>query len=92
MEIAKSWKECFSNWPKKVPRRGVLTTLFDEQIPFKDFFTSESLLMIERTTPDRFGTSKVLIPYETIAVLKIIDQVPAKHFQALGFEEKKTKS
>lgn len=91
MDTAQKWRECFTNWPEKIGRRGVLVTSLGEQIPFNEFMTSESLLLIERTTPDTVGTRKLLVPYETIALLKIIDVVGTEQFFPLGFEGKSPK-
>ena len=86
MDTAQKWKECFTNWPEKIGRRGVLVTSLGEQIPFNEFMTSDSLLLIDRTLPDTVGTRKLLIPYESIALLKIIDIVDREQFLPLGFE------
>jgi len=83
-DAAEVWHKCFSHWPADVPRRGVLVTVF-EQIPFESFSTSDDLLLIERRAPDSLGARTVLVAYQYIQAVKIVDVVKAKTFQALGF-------
>jgi hypothetical protein len=85
METAQIWKSCFAEWPDELPRRGVLVTLLNEQIPFTTFCTSPSMLLLERNNPDTVGTRKLLIPYAQIGMVKITDVVRAKEFMPLGF-------
>jgi hypothetical protein len=94
MDIAQIWKSCFENWPEELPRRGVLVTGTNEQIPFITFLSSPDMLLIERTTPDTVGTRRALIPYGNIFMIKITDVVKEKDFSPLGFgasPAKKTK-
>jgi hypothetical protein len=84
-EVADSWRECFTHWPPEVERRGVLVTSFDEQIPFDNFATSDDILLVERRAPDTVGARMVLVTYQSIQALKIVDVVKAKAFQSLGF-------
>lgn len=85
MDAAQSWRRCFAAWPDTVPRRGVLVTSFGEQILFESFATSEDLLLVERRSPDTVGARTVLVAFEHILALKIVDVVKAKSFQAMGF-------
>ncbi len=84
-DAAEIWRHCFQNWPDEVARRGVLVTSFEEQIAFDGFAASDQMLLIERRAPDTVGARIVLIPFENIAALKIIDVVKAKAFSPLGF-------
>lgn len=86
MDVLHSWKDVFVRWPAEMPRRGVLVVAFGEQIPFAGFATSEAFLLIERQTPDSLGARTVVIPYDQIAALKIVDILKMKLFQSLGFE------
>ncbi len=90
MDAQVVWKECFRNWPADVPRRGVLVTSYDEQIGFDGFATSETLLLVERRTPDTSGARQVLIAYQNILAVKITDVVKVKSFHSLGFVEAKS--
>ena len=53
----------FHKWPKDLPHRGVLVTNFNEQIPFDGFMTTETMLLVERRTPDTIGARKLILPY-----------------------------
>ena len=81
-----SWKEFFHNWPREIPQRGVVVTRFDEQILFESFFTRDTFLLLKRQTPDVVGARFVLLPYESIEALKIVDPIPLKVFSASGFQ------
>jgi hypothetical protein len=83
---ANYWAEFFAHWPIDLPRRGILVTSFNEQIIFATFGTSGNFLLLERQTPDALGARSVVVPYEQILALKIIDIVKPKHFKAAGFE------
>jgi hypothetical protein len=85
-DAADTWRNCFRQWPADVPRRGVLVTSFNEQILFDNFATSDDMLLIERATPDTVGARMLLLSYQTILALKIVDVVKAKAFQPLGFD------
>jgi hypothetical protein len=86
MDALHSWKDVFCQWPADMPRRGVLVAAFGEQIPFSGFSTSEAFLLAERQTPDAMGARTVLLPYDQIVALKIVDIVKMRLFQSLGFE------
>jgi hypothetical protein len=79
------WRHCFAQWPAEMERRGVLVTSFGEQIPFESFAVSPDLLLIERRTPDTIGARTVLIAYQNIAAVKVVDVVKVKAFASLGF-------
>jgi hypothetical protein len=85
VDAAEVWRRCFAQWPDELPRRGVLVTSFDEQIPFESFATSPDLLLIERRAPDTVGARTVLIAYQNIQALKVVDVVKVKAFAPLGF-------
>ncbi|MHB9048371.1 MAG: hypothetical protein ACYC35_20865 [Pirellulales bacterium] len=85
MSAAEGWKDCFQRWPEDMPRHGVLVTAFGEQIPFDGFLLSDTLLLLERHTPDTIGARKVLLSFEQILALKIVDIVKPKSLQGLGF-------
>jgi len=79
------WRDYFRNWPAEVERRGVLVTLFGEQIAFNNFATSDTILMVERLAPDTVGARTVFVDYQQVAAVKITDVVKMKSFQSLGF-------
>jgi hypothetical protein len=86
MDAAEGWRNCFRQWHTELERRGVLVTSFDEQIPFNSFATSDELLLLERQAPDTMGGRIVLISYQQIRAVKIVDVVKLKSFQSLGFD------
>jgi hypothetical protein len=92
MDNSQAWRDYFRKWPKEAPTRGVLVTAFGEQIPFIRFMTSDSLLVVERQTPDSTGGRQVIIPFSSILALKVVDPVPARAFTAVGFQSPPAKS
>jgi hypothetical protein len=83
-DVAEIWRDCFRNWPAELARRGVLVTALNEQIPFENFSAGENMLLVERRAPDTVGARMVLVPYQHVAALKIVDVVKAKMFSQLG--------
>ena len=83
---AATWRACFQAWPAGIPQRGVLVTTFDEQIPFGSFMVADDLLFIERRNPDTLGTRSVIVPFTSIAALKIVDPIEPRHFRDFGFQ------
>jgi len=79
------WAEVFSRWPSGVPQRGILVTLFGEQIPFSAFLYRDGILFVERTTPDQLGGRAILIPFDQIAAVKFLDVVKTKSLEPYGF-------
>jgi hypothetical protein len=80
------WGEFFAHWPADVPRRGVMVTSFNEQILFSTFSTSADLLFLERQTPDAIGARSIILPYNAVVAVKIVDVVNVKQFKAVGFD------
>lgn len=85
MNPAEAWKTCFSDWPKDVAHKGVVVTKFDEQVPFSEFLVSDTMVLLERSTPDTIGARKVFLPFDQIAGLKLVEVVKSSLFQPLGF-------
>ncbi len=83
---SRGWRRFFCDWAPGLPRRGILVTLFGEQIPFSGFLTSETLLLVERQTPDAMGARTVLLEYEQVTALKITEVVKPQTFTSMGFE------
>ena len=82
---ASTWKQFFGEWPAVLPRRGVVITSFGEQIIFSGFLTSEAFLLVERSTPDSSGARVVVLRYESVEAVKIIDVVKPSTFRQMGF-------
>jgi hypothetical protein len=85
LDAAETWRDCFRQWPAELERRGVLVTSFGEQIPFDNFATSDGMLLVERRTPDTVGGRIVLIAYQEIQAVKIVEVTKMKSFQSMGF-------
>lgn len=87
MDNAQAWRGFFVEWPRDLPRRGVVVTSFNEQIVFGNFLTTDSLLLVERQTPDSVGGRRVIIPYGNILALKLVDPVKTHVFTSAGFQD-----
>jgi hypothetical protein len=85
MDPADIWRNCFQKWPAEVERRGVLVTSFGEQIPFESFAASDDMLLVERRAPDTIGARSVIVAYQSVAAVKIVDVGKSKAFASLGF-------
>jgi len=82
---AANWQKLFAAWPAEMPRRAVVVTTFDEQIPFSGFQSGGGFLLLERTTPDSLGARLVALPYEQIVALKLTEVVNSRLLRAMGF-------
>lgn len=85
MDSARKWSQLFSKWPDGLAHRGLITTTLDELIPFKGFMLSDDMLVLERTTPDPSGTRFILLGYESIVAVKLIDAPSESNLAGLGF-------
>lgn len=82
------WRDYFRSWPKDVPPRGILVTNSGEQVPFDGFLWSDSMLLLERKTPDSLGARKVLLAFQDVQAVKFTDLVRGRAFEAAGFSGK----
>ena len=80
------WQDVFRAWPEGVQRRGVVVNTLNESIPFKGFMTKGDTLLLERTNPDPLGTRYIVLAFDTIAVVKLIDPIKADVFKKAGYE------
>lgn len=85
MADAAQWQRTFLKWPASIARRGIVTTVLDEHIPFKGFMTTDAMLLLERQNPDSLGARFIILEYSGIAALKYIDPLKADNFAELGF-------
>ncbi|NQT39311.1 MAG: hypothetical protein HQ581_17575 [Planctomycetes bacterium] len=88
---ASPWKRFFDHWPADLARRGILVTAFGEQILFDNFQVTDGLLLVWRKMPDTVGARQVILSYDQINALKIVDVVKAQAYEAMGFEPVKKK-
>jgi hypothetical protein len=80
-----SWKEFFSKWPEKLPKRGLLVSTLNEATPFKSFLLRSDMLLLERTNPDPAGARYILMQYDAIHMVKLIDPLREEVFVSAGF-------
>jgi hypothetical protein len=81
-----TWRTLLGRWPADAPRRGIIITLGNEQIPFHGFSLSDDFVCLERQTPDSLGGRTIVLPLAQIAGLKFTDVVKPKTIEALGFQ------
>ncbi len=79
------WRELFTKWPASIPKRGVVVTTLNEVTPFKSFLIKGDLLLLERTNPDAIGARFLLLGFDAIHVVKLIDPMKEEVFTAAGF-------
>ncbi|MDA7978105.1 MAG: hypothetical protein MPJ50_04965 [Pirellulales bacterium] len=80
------WKRFLHDWPQGLQRQGVLMASWDEQIPFSSFLTTTDLVMFERRNPDTNGARRVLIGFDEIKAIKIVEVVRDEPFREAGFQ------
>ena len=86
MESSEFWRTLFENWPEVIERHGIVISKQGETIPFVDFLISGGLLLLERSSPDAVGSRKVIVAYESIALIKMTTTAELTRFQAMGFQ------
>jgi hypothetical protein len=84
-DSATVWRDVFGNWPAAIPRRGVVVSALNEPIPFKSFMTMDHTVLLERTNPDPVGTRFVILAYEGIHMVKLIDPLKESVFISAGY-------
>lgn len=85
---ANTWKTLFTNWPKDVQRRGVVVNTLNEAIPFKSFMIKEDMLLLDRTNPDPLGSRFILLGFDSVHNVKLVDPIKESVFAAAGFTGK----
>ena len=86
MDRTTVWKNLFANWPKSLPRKGVVVTEGNEQTPFQEFLTSDDVVLFQRRAPDTMGAREVLVPYGEILLLKMTEVVKPAAYREAGFQ------
>ena len=81
-----AWRMMFENWPQSIPRKGMILSKQSENIPFIDFLISNSLLLIDRGSPDAHGARKVVLSLDQLAAVKLAGTQPMTDFQSMGFQ------
>ena len=88
MTASQKWDAFFSNWPTSLARKGLLQTVLNEAMPFKDYWIKDGMLLIERVTPDAMGARFVLLSFEVISLVKFTDPLSAADIAGAGFQAK----
>lgn len=82
----KDMKRIFAEWPVSIPRQGLVVTTFAETIPFCNYMLSGDLILLERKTPDAQGARRVILGFDAIQAVKILDAIELARFTAMGFQ------
>lgn len=82
----KDMRRLFAEWPVSIPRTAIIVTTFGESIQFSSFMLSGDLILIERKTPDALGSRRVIISFDSILAVKILDAIEMPRFTAMGFQ------
>ncbi len=85
MDVSNFWRSFFVKWPVSLPQKGVAVTNYGEQVLFVAFLVSEQAVLLDRLAPDSVGGRKLILPYQNIETIKIVDPVSSDLFQAAGF-------
>lgn len=83
---ADAWRMLFESWPASIERKGMILSKQNENIPFTNYLVSNSLLLLDRGTPDAHGARKVVLSMDQIAALKLAGAQPMNEFMAMGFQ------
>ena len=84
-EMSDIWRKAFATWPPTFRRKGVVIPDGSEAIPFCDFVMTDSLVVLERATPDNSGARRVAIPFGRIHNLKYTEPLDTEDFLKVGF-------
>jgi hypothetical protein len=68
-----TWRDFFTQWPTAIKRKGIVVSSFDEQIPFDDFLVSQTIIVLQRPTPDAVGGRHVALPLCDVRAMKFTD-------------------
>ena len=85
MTSAQSWNSFFSNWPTSLARKGVLQTVLQETMQFKNFWLKDGMVLLERIAPDATGARFVLLCFDVINLVKFTEPLTAEAIAQAGF-------
>lgn len=86
MSTQNAFKTLFQRWPDSVPRRGIIVNKLGDNCPFKGYMLSNDVILLERTAPDALGARFVMVNFEEIKAVKLVDPLGAEALNSLGFE------
>ncbi|MGI9430182.1 MAG: hypothetical protein ACR2NM_16090 [Bythopirellula sp.] len=87
MAASQQWESFFSDWPASLPRSGILVTNLNETMPFKNFWLKDSMLLVERVTPDAMGARFVMLSFEGLNSVKFTNPLSAAEISEAGFRD-----
>ena len=85
MSATNTWKTFLTNWPADFPRRGVLLSVLNETIPFNNFWLQDEMVLLERKNPDTSGSRFIMITFDRIDSVRLIDPVSEAAIATAGF-------
>ncbi|NOY40942.1 MAG: hypothetical protein GXP26_03770 [Planctomycetes bacterium] len=85
MSTTQTWRSFLTNWPAEFQRRGVLLSVLNETIPFNNFWLQDEMILIERKNPDTSGARFILITFDRIDSVRLIDPVSESAIAKAGF-------
>ena len=80
-----TWKNFLTNWPADFPRRGVLLSVINETIPFNNFWLQDEIVLLERKNPDTSGSRFIMITFDRIDSVRLIDPISEAAIATAGF-------
>jgi hypothetical protein len=86
MDSADCWRQLFCEWPKTIPREGIIVTANQETVGFVNFMVSGGILLLERDRPDSSGARKVMMAFSAITALKSTNTLDLEKYKAMGFQ------
>lgn len=84
-DMSEIWRNAFATWPTHFRRKGVVVPDGSEAIPFVDFVMTETMVVLERPTPDNAGARRVALPFDRIHNLKYTEPLKTEQFLKAGF-------
>ncbi len=85
MHSADYWQQLFESWPPSFPTHGIVVTTYQESVQFINFMLNDGMIVLERDKPDSSDARKVILPFASIAALKITATFELDRFAELGF-------
>ena len=79
------WRRFFLEWPDSIPKQGIVVNTLGEQSPFKGYMVNDNMLLLERTNPDPLGSRFIVMSFQYVACVKLIDALKAGPFEEIGF-------
>lgn len=80
------WPDMFRAWPEGIARRGIIANKLGEAIPFKGYMIKGDTLLLERTNPDPQGTRYIMLSFDDIAMVKLVDPIRPEVFKKAGYQ------